>query len=124
MPETWDYSKAGQITWVAVVAYDDGEEPWADTIARREFRGARSKGLAKAYVNRTLDALHTTGRNHDPLRFFWGRIERGTYHAESFIHDGYGLVLDATWEPDTEHGEPIGQDAFLGSDGEVTWEQT
>lgn len=57
-------------------------------------------------MNRKLDGLHTAGRHNDPESFF-GVIERGTYHDQSFTDEGYGLVLDATWEPDEQHGAPI-----------------
>ncbi len=43
----------------------------------------------------------------------------------TFTDDGYGLVLDAAWEPDEDrHGEPVSADAFLTDTGEITWQET
>lgn len=57
MPRTRNYAKLGQVTWRAQVGLDDGFEPHARTIAEREFRSARSKGLARAFVTATLRGL-------------------------------------------------------------------
>jgi hypothetical protein len=124
MPQTQDYAKFGHVTWLAEVGLDDGFEPHARTVAEREFRSARSKGLAKAFVNATLRGLRNppqTAAGEQP--FYWGSIRRGTYLDTSFDDAEDGRVADATWEPDEDpHGEPVADHAHLTDEGQVLWQ--
>ena len=54
MPQTRNYANLGQVTWRAEVGLADNSDPHARTVAEREFRSARSKGLAKAFVTAAI----------------------------------------------------------------------
>ena len=123
MPETHDYAHLGETTWRATVGMADASDPWAATVAEREFPDVRSKGLAKAFVNVELRRLTNPSAGESGIRpFFWGRLERGTYQDTTFDDAEDGRVRDATWEPDQdEHGEPITADAHLTDDRQIDW---
>lgn len=124
MPQTHNYAKLGQVTWRAEVGLDDGFEPHARTVAEREFRAARSKGLAKAFVTATLRGLRNPPQTPAGERpFYWGTIRCGTYLDTSFEDAEDGHVADAAWEPDEDaHGEPVAGHAHLTDDGQVVWQ--
>lgn len=118
MPQTID-----QTTWQATVVLDDGVEPYARTAAFHEFPGARSKGLAVAWINRTLLSLGPApaASDADQSAHWYGVVERGTYHDTSF--DNPGPVNDATWEPDERDGVPVRAYAHIAADGTITWDE-
>jgi hypothetical protein len=124
MPETWDYAKLGKTTWRATVGMADDSDPCAKTVAEREFPGAQSKDLAKAFVNAELRKLENPPAGEAGMRpFYWGRLERGTYRDTSFDDVEDGRVRDATWEPDQDElGERIAADAFLTDDRQIDWQ--
>ena len=125
--ETFDYDKLGHTSWRATVALGDEHDPWRHTLAEREIRGARSKGLAVGFVNQRLAELHLTGRSQLAELaggYYWGRVERGTYLDASFDDDEHGWIHDAIWKPDHNHtGEPVSAHARLDADGTIVWSQ-
>jgi len=105
---TRDGAKLGQTTWRASVVFDDGREPWAETVGSREF-GVRGYGLALRPEDNT-----------DVPRY-WGQVQRGTYADNSFEDSQEGFwVVDATWEYDEdEHQSYIGKHFWLNYDGTI-----
>ena len=124
MPQTHNYAKLGQISWRAEVGLADSTDPHARTVAEREFRSARPKGLAKAFVTAALQGLRNAPAAPGGDRpCYWGTIQRGCYHDSSFTDAGDGHVADAAWEPDEDaHGESVGDYAYLAGDGQVIWQ--
>jgi hypothetical protein len=122
MPETWDWSKVGRTTWHARVGLDDGEDPWAKTLAEAEFP-QRSVGLARAWAERKLGGLTNPGPAYPGASggYYFALLERGTYKDSSYDDEQYGHVCDATWEVDEKDGEPVTLNAWLADDGEIKW---
>jgi hypothetical protein len=125
MPQTRSYANLGQVTWRAEVGLAGASDPRGRTVAEREFRNARSKGLAKVFVTTTLQELRNPPATSDDDRpYYWGTIQRGRYTDCSFNDGDYGHVADAAWEPDEDaHGEQVADHAYLADDGQVIWHQ-
>ena len=119
---TRDGAKLGQTTWRASVVFDDGREPWAETVGSREF-GVRGYGLALHFV-RTLLAQQVNpprpADNTDVPRY-WGQVQRGTFADNSFEDPQEGFwVVDASWEYDEdEHQSYVGKHFWLNYDGTI-----
>jgi hypothetical protein len=124
MPQTRNYANLGQVTWRAEVGLADNSDPHARTVAEREFRSARSKGLAKAFVTATLHELRNPPETPDGDRpYYWRTIQRGSYNDCSFNDSDDGQVSDAAWKPDEDaYGEQVTDHAYLTDDGQVLWQ--
>jgi hypothetical protein len=123
MPETATWAKLGTTTWRVDIILDDGDDPFAETVASAEFP-ARSLGLAKAYAARQL-----SGRVNPPARYdggnngmWWAQIRRGTFVDDSFDTADDGRVRDASWEPDTDRQDTaIAYMVYLRDNGTLEW---
>ncbi|MGQ0574355.1 MAG: hypothetical protein ACT4RN_09145 [Pseudonocardia sp.] len=110
--ETREYAKVGKTTWRAEIMLDDGEDPRARYLASAEYP---NRGLAKAWVNRTLPTFRPQVEGERP----WVELRRGTYVDDSFDDGEFGHVGDASWEAD-ERSQWYGQ---LAEDGiTVDWQ--
>lgn len=114
MVTTADGARIGQVTWRAVIVWDDGTEVWARMIAEHEVPAARRID-AEHFAQGTLARQRPpkTGRN-------WAHVQRGRYVDASFEAEVYGeYVTDGTWEPDEVDGGYVGTYYWQASDGTV-----
>lgn len=91
--ETKYRDRLGTSTFKAFTFLDDGADVYADYGASEEhdtLAGAQSWA-------ETILALAPV---HDgESGGWWARIEKGTYVDDSFIDEGLGRILHASWEP-------------------------
>ena len=97
MASTRDYSKLGRSTWHVQIFGDDGDDPFAMTLAAAEVSTlAAAKRWTRAAVT------HWRAQGPDGM-WVWGQLIAGTYDDASFTDPTEGLVHHASWEPsDTE----------------------
>ena len=93
MPTTGDYKKLGRTTWHVQVFGDDGDDPWAKTLATAELS-------TLAAAKRWTRAAVTHWRAHGPSGLWvWALLTAGTYEDASFTDAQDGFVRHASWEP-------------------------
>jgi hypothetical protein len=92
----------GRSAWSAAVGIDDGREPWADTVAAREFpTRARAKQWAEHAIRspRALERLRQTNGKDGNRPLLVATLEQIYYRPVSFTDPAYGLVEDTDREP-------------------------
>jgi hypothetical protein len=105
----------GRSAWSAAVGIDDGREPWADTVAAREFT---TRARAKRWVEETLRSpralerlRQTQGKDGNPPLLV-GSLEQVSYRPVRSTDPEYGLVDDT----DREAVDDTQASAFLRAD--------